>query len=267
MAALTSSAPAQIHPALWRADQLAQAAGPCLDTGHADLSAELPGGGWPLGEIVELLLPQPGLGEIRLLGPALSHLPAQRTIVLLQPPHSPNVAGWQAWLPDLSQLLWVAPPRPVDTLWSAEHILRDGHCAAMLCWLPQARPEALRRLQSVARGSDMLCVLLRPASAARIASPAPLRLQLAPAPGGVAIHLIKRRGPQRSEPLLLRLPPFLHVPAFVPVPSSVPVPATATASHARPSALPRRSQSFVDRPASVSAAPGRATDPLAHLSS
>lgn len=56
------------------------------------LSAELPCGGWPLGVLVELLLPQPGTGETRLLKPALAvygtwqcegevrHLVAQRVV-------------------------------------------------------------------------------------------------------------------------------------------------------------------------------------------
>ncbi len=37
-----------IHPALWRGSQLARAQGQTVDTGYAVLSAELPGGGWPL---------------------------------------------------------------------------------------------------------------------------------------------------------------------------------------------------------------------------
>jgi len=38
--------PERIHPALWRATQLAQGAARTLPTGHAALSAELPDGGW-----------------------------------------------------------------------------------------------------------------------------------------------------------------------------------------------------------------------------
>ena len=61
-----------IHPALWRGSQLARAYGKTVDTGYAALSAELPGGGWPLGALVELLVQQPGVGEFRLLRPALA---------------------------------------------------------------------------------------------------------------------------------------------------------------------------------------------------
>ncbi|QKM51818.1 hypothetical protein B7760_05896 (plasmid) [Burkholderia glumae] len=55
--------PERIHPDLWRANQLAQAGARGIDTGHAALSAELPGGGWPRGCLVELLAQQPGIGE------------------------------------------------------------------------------------------------------------------------------------------------------------------------------------------------------------
>ena len=65
-------------PPSWRAAR-------CLPTGHAALSAELPDGGWPMGSLVELLSPHPGVGEIRLLRPALSQLETRRPIALVQP--------------------------------------------------------------------------------------------------------------------------------------------------------------------------------------
>ena len=71
--------PETLHPSLWRADQLAQSATRCMDTGFAALSAQLPGGGWPLGTLVELLLQQHGIGELRLLRPALAALGKRRT--------------------------------------------------------------------------------------------------------------------------------------------------------------------------------------------
>ena len=61
----------QLHPALWRANQLGSGRQRTTATGFAALDAQLPGGGWPHGVITELLLPQPGVGELRLLAPAL----------------------------------------------------------------------------------------------------------------------------------------------------------------------------------------------------
>lgn len=49
---------------LWHADDLPDDDGPTLATGFAPLDAELPGGGWPQGQLVELLVDAPGLGEL-----------------------------------------------------------------------------------------------------------------------------------------------------------------------------------------------------------
>ncbi|MBO1113000.1 translesion DNA synthesis-associated protein ImuA [Bordetella petrii] len=193
--------PEHIHPALWRATQLARGAERGVPTGHAALSALLPGGGWPPGALVELLAPHPGVGEIRLLQPALAQLDSRQAIALVQPPHVPHLACWQGWRLAPRQLLWVAPERPADALWAAEQILKHGSCGALLCWLPAARPEALRRLHLAAQGGSTLCFALRPATAAQQASPALLRLALAPVPGGLSVHILKRRGPACAEPL------------------------------------------------------------------
>ncbi|WP_454674309.1 translesion DNA synthesis-associated protein ImuA [Achromobacter pestifer] len=205
--------PEHIHPALWRATQLAKGAARNLPTGHALLSAELPDGGWPLGSLIELLTPHPGIGEIRLLRPALAQLETRRPIALVQPPHAPHIASWMGWRLDPRQLLWVAPQKPIDTLWATEQILKNGSCGALICWLPHVRPESLRRLHLAAQASDLLFIAVRPASAAQHATPAPLRLALAPAPGGLSVHLLKRRGPVCDTPLYVALEPGTLTPS------------------------------------------------------
>lgn len=89
------ASPEALHPSLWRASQLGQGATRCLDTGFAALSAQLPGGGWPSGSLIDLLVQQPGSGELRLLAPALAQLPGL-PIVLLQPPHPPQALALAA---------------------------------------------------------------------------------------------------------------------------------------------------------------------------
>ncbi len=69
-----NAAPEELHPSLWLASQLARAGTRCVDTGHPVLSKQLPGGGWPTGTLVDLLLQQPGIGEMRLLRPALAEV-------------------------------------------------------------------------------------------------------------------------------------------------------------------------------------------------
>jgi protein ImuA len=200
------SAPEALHPSLWRASQLAHSATRCVDTGFAALSAQLPGGGWPLGTLVELLLQQPGIGEMRLLAPALASLP-RLPIVLVQPPHPPQALALAALGLLPSQLIWIRSDKSGDALWAAEQALHSGSCAALLMWQNHVRGDALRRLHLAAQSGNTVFCMLRPLATAPDASPAPLRLSLRPAPGGIDIGFVKRRGPQREAPLFLPLTP------------------------------------------------------------
>lgn len=225
MNSLDGLAPEAVHPALWRASQLAQASSRCVDTGFAALSAQLPGGGWPTGTLVDLLLQQPGVGEVRLLRPALQAV-AQRRVVMLQPPHAPQALALAAMGIEPHQLVWLRSTRASDALWAAEQVLRSGSCGALLFWQQHLRGESLRRLHLAAQAGETLFFMMRPLASAQDASPAPLRLSLRPAPGGVEIGFVKRRGPQRDAPLFLPLAPsLLQRHAFVDRP--VPAPASA----------------------------------------
>jgi protein ImuA len=223
------ASPESLHPSLWRASQLAHAATRCIDTGHPTLSAQLPGGGWPTGALNELLLQQAGIGELRLLRPALQSV-ARRRIALLQPPHPPQALALAALGLPPSQLLWIRSSRAADALWAAEQVLRSGSCGALLFWPgndrhSHMRGEALRRLHLAAQAGETLFFLLRPLSGAQDASPAPLRLSLRPAAGGIEIGFVKRRGPQRDAPLFLPLTPTLlqrHATLDRPLPAPAP---------------------------------------------
>jgi protein ImuA len=200
--------PESLHPSLWLASQLARSSSRCVDTGHAALSAQLPGGGWPSGTLIDLMLQQPGIGELRLLRPALLQA-ARRRIVLLQPPHPPQALALAALGIAPSQLIWIRAGRGSDALWAAEQVLRSGSCGALLFWQNHARGEALRRLHLAAQSGESLFFMLRPLAAAQDSSPAPLRLSLRPAAGGLNIEFVKRRGPLREAPLFLPLTPSL----------------------------------------------------------
>lgn len=194
--------PEAVHPSLWRASQLARSHSKCIDTGHMPLSNLLPGGGWPTGALVDLLVQQPGIGEIRLLAPALSKV-AERKIAFLQPPHAPQALALASMGISPSAALWLKAERTADALWAAEQVLRSGSCGALLFWQTQIRADSLRRLHLAAGGGDTLFFMMRPMAAAQDASPAPLRLGLRPQEGGIRIEFVKRRGPQRDEPLFL----------------------------------------------------------------
>ncbi len=221
---VTIPAPESLHPSLWLASQLAQSHDRCVDTGHPVLSTQLPGGGWPTGTLVELLLQQPGIGEMRLLQPTLAAM--ERPIVLVQPPYAPQALALDALGIPPTRLIWIRNTgKSTDALWAAEQILRSGCCGALLLWQQHVRSEALRRLHLAAQSSETLFCLMRPLAAAQDASPAPLRLALRPVAGGLEIGFVKRRGPQRDAPLFLPLTPSLlqrHAPLDRPAPAPAP---------------------------------------------
>lgn len=229
--AAPGAAPEDLHPALWRAHQLGRGRGTVVASGFVELDAVLPGGGWPVSTLSELLLPHAGLGELRLLAPALAAVQAQqRDVLLFDPPARPcawvcNACGLQ-----LQQLYVVhsrskaqgragGPLPAADLLWALEQALKSGHAGAVLAWLPARLPaDALRRLQLAAQGHDGPAFLLRDEAARHKPSPAPLRLLLRVAgrdsPDLLRVQLLKRRGPPLLQPLALALPPVLSAPAL-----------------------------------------------------
>jgi protein ImuA len=210
-----------LHPSLWRASQLGRSRTQCIDTGHPALSNQLPGGGWPVGTLVDLLVQQPGIGEMRLVAPALAKV-AARKVVLLQPPHAPQALSLAALGLPLESVLWIRSERTADALWAAEQVLRSGSCGALLFWPGQTsssnarqqpvRAESLRRLHLAAQQGETLFFNFRPLTAEQDASPAPLRLSVRPAPGGIEIGFVKRQGPQRDEPLFLPMSVSMFIP-------------------------------------------------------
>ncbi len=103
------------------------------------------------------------------------------------------------------QVIWLKSATSSDALWAAETVLKSGSCGALLFWCTHARPESLRRLHLAAQAGETLFFMLRPLAATQDASPAPLRLSLRPAPGGIEVGFVKRRGPQRVESLFVRI--------------------------------------------------------------
>ncbi|MHC8946286.1 hypothetical protein ACYX78_16580 [Advenella incenata] len=219
------TAPERIHPSLWRASQIARSPGLYANTGYPEISAQLPGGGWPLGNLIEVMTPRAGIGEIQLFKPVFcghrvcqlphtstaagqeSASPEQRPIVLIQPPYAPQICAWAHWGVAPSRLLWLSPQSTADALWAAEHILNSGAFAALVLWQHALRDGALRRLQLSAQKGDTLFVLVRDLSAARQSSPAPLRLALHPVPRGLHVHIVKRRGSVSEHPVHISLYP------------------------------------------------------------
>lgn len=196
--------------AVWRADQLDRPPLPGLASGYAVLDAELPGAGWPLGALTELIGSEPGVGELRLLVPPLRRLSRERRVViLLGPPHIPYAPALASFGIDLDYLILVEAVQAADRIWAVEQAIRSASFGALLAWLPQERTRAehLRRLQLAAHGARGAIFLFRGAQAQFESSPAPLRLLLQPRPEQrLAVQILKRRGPLCAAPLLVDLP-------------------------------------------------------------
>lgn len=198
-------------PGVWHADALGAGQQQVLPTGSAQLDAQLPGGGWPIGALSEVLQPAVGLHEWQLVLPALAHATARRrgAVVLVAPPCEPFGPSLQAQGLWADRLCLVRADSATAALWAAEQALRCRDVLAVMAWLPQAQPAALRRLQLAAAQREQLLWVFRPASVAPQASPALLRLLVqglalpgdAAASPGMQVQILKRRGPPLAQGL------------------------------------------------------------------
>jgi len=192
------------HPGIWRGNELARTGCPGIATGFAALDAELPGGGWPCAALTEILPQHEGIGELRILGPALAQLAAQgKFIAWIAPPYLPYAPALAAAGIGLERVVIVKTARDDDSLWAAEQALRSAACGGVLAWPRDIRFAQLRRLQLAAEDGRCLAVLFRHTQAAREPSPAVLRIALATSAGGLALSILKRRGAPLSRPILL----------------------------------------------------------------
>jgi hypothetical protein len=175
-------------------------------SGYANLDAVLPGGGWPVGALIELLPAFEGIGELRLSLPALAALnEAGRRIVFVHPPHTPYPPALLRAQLSLKNILWVNPENDADARWAAEQTLRAGAAGAVLLWSETHDDRNLRRLQLAAEAGQALAFLYRAPGARLQPSPAALRIALFPgdeSPTGPRRHslrleILKVRGGHR----------------------------------------------------------------------
>ena len=196
------------HHTIWRGDDLAQTERPGFPSGFAALDQALPGGGWPVGALTEILSDAQGIGELSLIAPAIAAQTRQGNgVVLINPPHWLYGPAWAAHGVALAHCLVVRPERANDVLWVAEQSLRAGACGLVVVWpeFKQYAPDyrVLRRLQTAADTGQTTGIVFRSAHVAHEASPAPLRLQLATCATSLAVSIIKRRGTPLPHPILL----------------------------------------------------------------
>ncbi|MGA8205951.1 MAG: translesion DNA synthesis-associated protein ImuA [Woeseiaceae bacterium] len=190
------------NPRLWRGHDPDRAAAG-FASGYEQLDRHLPGGGWPRNSLTEILVGRYGIGELRLLMPALARLSHEDGdperdepgwIAWVAPPFQPYPPALQQWGVDLSRLLIVRPKNDGETLWSAEQALSSGTCAAVLLWPESLDDRAGRRLQLAAEKGGSWAVAFRPASARAEPSAAVLRIELQSGAAGTLLTIQKSRG-------------------------------------------------------------------------
>ena len=227
------------HPAVWRGSDCAREED-ALSTGHAALDGILPGGGWPGRSLVEIQLAREGIGELRLMLPALARLTqAGREVVWIAPPYRPYAPALANAGIALARLALVRCREPREALWAFEQALRAPECGAAFAWLAERDERHLRRLAVAARDGRTLGILWRrPGVHARSAS-VPLRLGLAAQGSRLAVSVQKRRGSEVAAPVLIDLSsrcflapaqprPLPRVPRTGARPSTMPLPSAAS---------------------------------------
>ena len=186
---------------LWRARELPrqQIADAGIGTGFSALDDALVDHGWPAAGLVELLCQDYGIGELRLLSPALATLSStdERCIAWVNPPHLPYAPALQAAGIDPARVLLVRASDHAEALWAFEQACTSGACSAVLGWFgePKLRFTEIRRLQFAAKQGRTWANLFRPAGASQEASAAEMRLRLESlSEDRLNVDIIKRRG-------------------------------------------------------------------------
>jgi len=195
----------QGNPLLWRGCRLPGTSAASRPSGHAALDAVLPGGGWPLGALTELIVPHWGIGELRLLLPAMAGFTrSRRWLVWIDPPLLPYAPALVQGGIDLDFCLLLGGPlRAADRSWAMEKLLPQRATGLVLAWPERMGMAESRRLQLAAQAGDgMAVLLLRQPPAASVAT---LRLGLRPREGGLEVSLLKARGSWCRDTLSLDL--------------------------------------------------------------
>lgn len=189
---------------MWKASNIVHVSRPGIPSGFTVLDNHLPGQGWPDNGLTELLLDRWGIGEMRLLAPALAYLSQSqsRMIILVSPPFVPYAPALFSLGIDLTKILVINPEHQKDSLWAVEKSLASECCSAVLAW-PEYRNRAnkkfsppsrkngqrnsrrnslndkdIRRLQLACKNGNSWGIIFRPAYTAKQFSPAELRIQL-----------------------------------------------------------------------------------------
>ena len=184
------------HPKIWCAGAAKKVEKTTtLCTGFPLLNEQLPQGGWPVGALIEIVNQGLGVGELRLLMPALSRLTRMgRWVTWVAPPYVPYAPALKQQGIDLSRIMIVNSNNQIEHMWASEQILREKLSGAVLMWSYPRNGQKLRRLQLAAEHSGAWGILFTDPTQPSQNAPVSLRLQVNAIAKGIEIEILKCRG-------------------------------------------------------------------------
>ncbi|MFT4929180.1 MAG: protein ImuA [Phenylobacterium sp.] len=194
-----------INQLLWHASHLPSDPNAFVASGYTQLDHKL-NGGWPDKGIIELQSDGIGIGEIRLLFPALSQLCDKDMLYAwIAPPGRLNGQTLaNAGLP-LDKTLIATDVSAKESFWLAEKCLRSGCCAAVVLWCNELESTQARRLQLAAKEGNSLGFIIRPQSAVEQSLPVSIRMRATANQQGLNVNIDKRLGGNPVAPFTLNM--------------------------------------------------------------
>jgi hypothetical protein len=190
-----SLAPCLQRRDIWRGFQNSPSTGQVVSSGFRPLDAYLPGGGWPLGALTEILIDDIAHSPLWLVLPGLLRLTAlKHHQIWVYPPHIPYPPALASRGINLDKTVILKPRQETDALWAAEQALRSGACSAVLYWPRKLSFTATRRLQLASEVGSTWGLCFRPSHAATMPTTAALRLLFKPTGTGAMLTILKCRG-------------------------------------------------------------------------
>ena len=198
---------------LWRASSIDADYKQHCSTGFTNLDQELPGAGWPADGVTEFLHDRAGIGELRLLAPALARMTHEqnRWVLFVSPPYIPYPPALAQAGIDLTRVIVSQPRTSKDYLWVLEKALASQSCSAVIAWPGRIHEKQIRRLQLASKDGYSWGILFRSGESSKNASPAELRLRLRPLSvnsqgysqgkenSAIVVKILKRGGRWESE--------------------------------------------------------------------
>ena len=194
------------NPALWQGSAVTSGQTRGIGTGYSELDDILPSRGWPKKSLLEIVTPQWGIGELKILLPLMRAITEQkRWIIWISPPYVPYAPALAKAGVDINYVIVIHPDTACnDAIWSIEKALQTHSCALVLAWMNWLPNGVVRRLQLAAEKGDSLAILFRERETKN--SPAALRLKLHPNAQGLQVKVLKARGTYRYQSAHLCFP-------------------------------------------------------------